>query len=114
MINIQSEKLIELLNQIKILNKGIIVYLKKEENENRGKITEIANWDREFYEEEEENENKKVKAIKVEIVNSSIEKYKENEKLLISLYGGITLIYDNDTLEELILIEEKDIIAILN
>lgn len=112
MINIQSKKLIELLNQIKILKKGIIVYLKKEENENNGKITEITNWDREFY-EEEENEDKKVKAIKAEVINSSIEKYNENEKLLISLYGGITLIYDNDTLEELVLIEEKDIIAIL-
>lgn len=111
-MNIQSEKLLELLNQIKILKKGIIVYLKKEENEDKGKITEIANWDREFY-EEEENEDKKVKAIKVEVINSSIGNYKENDKLLISLYGGITLIHDNDTLEELILIEEKDIIAIL-
>lgn len=113
-MEIKSEKIKELLESIYELKQGIIVYCTNDSNENIGKIIKKSNWDTDFdHFQDSEDDNKKVRGIKAIVVRSTIDEYYIGNKLLVSSFGGTTLIHDKDTLEELILIKDKDIIATL-
>lgn len=113
-MKIKSEKIKELLDSIYKLKQGIIVYCSNEQKENVGKIIKNHNWDIDFDDvDSEDDDNKKVRGIKAIVVMSTNDNYYIGNKLLVSSFGGTTLIHDKDTLEELILIKDKDIIATL-